>query len=83
MEFVIHNDYRQPPITSDEMCQQYQRFLAELEEMIVAQEDEIIDARNQRDTATLAKARTRLWRLLTKRQGVSDAIQTYRMNHPF
>jgi hypothetical protein len=78
MEFVIHNDYRQPPITSDEICKQYHRFLVQLEEMIVAQEDEVVNARNQKDSSELDKARTRLWRLLTKRQGISDAIQAYK-----
>ncbi len=45
--------------------------------MIAAQEDVAIQARASGATGELAQARTRLWRLLTKRQGVVDALQAY------
>jgi hypothetical protein len=77
MERMIHNDYRQPPITSDDGCAGSRAYLATLEEMIAAQEDVIIQARVGGDACALAHARTRLWRLLTKRQGVVDALQAY------
>lgn len=77
MEHVIHNDYRQPPITSDEAREQYRQFLARLEAMIADQEDTVRHIRATGDNAGLASARTSLWRLLTKRQGVADALAVY------
>lgn len=77
MEHVIHNDYRQQPITSDEAREQYGYYLARLEAMIADQEDVVRQARTTGDRAQLASAHTSLWRLLTKRQGVVDAIATY------
>lgn len=77
MESVIHNDYRQQPITSDEACHQYREYLVRLETMILDQEDAVLQARVARDESQLARARTSLWRLLTKRQGVVDALATF------
>lgn len=77
MEPMIHNDYRQQPITSDEALRQYQAYLARLEAMIVDQEDTVMRTRMTGDAAQLARARTTLWRLLTKRQGVVDALTAY------
>ena len=77
MESVIHNDYRQQPISSDEACYQYREYLAHLEAMILDQEDVVLRVRMSRDESQLARARTSLWRLLTKRQGVIDALATF------
>lgn len=77
MEPVLRNDYRQQPITSDEACQQYRQYLARLEAMIAEQEDVVIQARAHANAAELTRARTSLWRLLTKRQGVLDAVAAY------
>lgn len=77
MEPLIHNDYRQQPITSDEACRRYREYLARLEVMIQDQEDAVLRARSVSDTSQLARARTSLWRLLTKRQGVVDALAAY------
>ena len=77
METVIHNDYRQRPITSDEECERSHQYLERLEEMIADQEDVTVRARAAGDEAQLAQARTSLWRLLTKRQGVVDALTRY------
>lgn len=77
MESVIHHDYRQEPITSDAACEQYQNYLAKIEAMIATQEDIVAEARTSGNDQELARARSSLWRLLTKRQGVIDAIQAY------
>lgn len=77
MESAIHHDYRQEPITSDAACEQYQAYLAKIEAMITAQENIVASARTHGDVHDLARARSSLWRLLTKRQGVVDAIQAY------
>ena len=77
MEPLIHNDYRQQPITSDEACRQYRDYLGRPKAMITDQEDVVRRARMAGDTSGLARARTSLWRLLTKRQGVADALATY------
>ena len=77
MESVMRNDYRQPPITSDDGCAGSYAYVARLEEMISAQENAVIQARADSDVGELAQARTRLWRLLTKRQGVLDALRAY------
>lgn len=77
MEWVIHNDYRQEPITSDEDRQHYRRYLGQLEAMIAEQEDAVLRARSAGDEDQLGIARTSFWRLLTKRQGVVDAIMAY------
>ncbi len=74
---MFHNDYRQEPITSDEERNAYCDFLREWEAMIADQEDKVIRARAAGDTAELADARTRLWRLLSKRQGLLDTIAAY------
>lgn len=81
MESVIYKDYRQQPITSDEARTQYLSFLTRLEAMIADQEDVVRDARAARDQAALTRARTSLWRLLTKRQGIVDALAAYERNH--
>ena len=81
MESVIHNDYRQQPIASDEACRQYRHYLARLEALIADQEDVVIQARARTDAVALTRARTSLWRLLTKRQGVMDALTTYEQQH--
>ena len=77
MESLIHNDFRQQPITSDEACRRYQEYLARLEAMIASQEDVVQQARATQDVTPLARARTSLWRLLTKRQGVVEALAAY------
>lgn len=77
MEPILHNDYRQQPIASDAAWEQYRHYLARLEALIADQEDMVLQARRGADVATLAQARTSLWRLLTKRQGVVDALATY------
>lgn len=77
MEHVIHNDYRQQPITSDEAKCRYQDYLARLEAMIAEQEDVVLQVRATKDEDQLAHARTSLWRLLTKRQGLVDALAAY------
>jgi len=77
METLIHNDYRQDPITSDEARYHYCRYLARLEAMIADQEDIVLRARTDGDEYQLTNARTSLWRLLTKRQGVLGAIAAY------
>lgn len=77
MESVIHNDYRQQPINSDEARDRYLVYLARLETMIADQEDAVLEARTTRDALALARARSSLWRLLTKRQGVLDALAAY------
>lgn len=77
MEPLIHNDYRQHPITSEEGRRQYRQYLARLEAMITDQEDTVLRARSAGDGPQLTSARTSLWRLLTKRQGVLDAIAAY------
>lgn len=77
MEPLMHNDYRQQPITSDEAYRAYHEFLEHVEEMISLQEDVVSQARAQARAAELARARTALWRLLTKRQGVVDALAAY------
>ncbi len=77
MESILHNDYRQHPITSDEACNQYRRYLAKLEAMVAEQEDVVIRARSDSSVAVLTRARTSLWRLLTKRQGVLDELAAY------
>ena len=81
MESVLHNDYRQQPIVTDEAWQHYRRYLGRLEELIAAQEDEVLRARASADTPELSRARTALWRLLTKRQGVADAVAAYEREH--
>ncbi len=45
--------------------------------MITDQEDIVSQARAAGEAAQLTRERTRLWRLLTKRQGVVDAISAY------
>ncbi len=77
MGAMFHNDYRQQPITSDEARDAYLGFLGRWEEAIAGQEDTVIRARANGDAVELADARTRLWRLLSKRQGILDAIATY------
>ena len=77
MESVIHNDYRQQLIASDEARAQYLAYLAQLEALVADQEDRVSEARTGSDGAQLSRARTSLWRLLTKRQGVLDALATY------
>lgn len=77
MEALIHNDYRQQPITSEGACIRYHGYLGRLEAMIVDQEDALFRARSAGDASELARARTSLWRLLTKRQGVVDALAAY------
>ncbi len=77
MEPLMHNDYRQQPIKSDEACTQYHAYLAHLEALIGDQEDVVLRARTASDASELARARTSLWRLLTKRQGVIDALAAY------
>ncbi len=77
MEALMHNDYRQHPITSDEAYGQYRVYLARLEAMIVEQEDAVFQLRMANDATQLASARTSLWRLLTKHQGVVDALAAY------
>ena len=77
MDSVMRNDYRQPPITSDDGCAGSRAYLARLETMISTQEVAVIQAHAGGHTNELAQARTRLWRLLTKRQGVLDALQAY------
>lgn len=77
MEALIHNDYRQQPITSEEACGHYRAYLAALEAMIQNQEDVVLRARMAGDETQLARARSSLWRLLTKRQGVLDALTAY------
>jgi hypothetical protein len=77
MEHVLHNDYRQQPITSDEAYGQYRHYLAKLEALIAEQEDIVIQARTHTNLAELTRARTSLWRLLTKRQGVLDELAAY------
>lgn len=85
MEALIHNDYRQQPITSDVACRQYRAYLAHLEAMIADQEDIVLRARTAGDGEQLARARSSLWRLLTKRQGVVDALAAHergKVTHP-
>lgn len=77
MESIFHHDYRQEPITSDAACEQFRVYLAKIETVIRAQEDVVVEARAHGDARDLARARSSPWRLLTKRQGVLDAIQTY------
>lgn len=77
MESLLYNDYRQQPITSDEACSQYRYYLAKLEALITEQEDIVMQARANANIAELTRARTSLWRLLTKRQGVLDELATY------
>ena len=77
MESLIHNDYRQQPIMTDEACRNYREYLARLETMIQDQEDIVLLARSAGDASQLAQARSALWRLLTKRQGVVDALAAY------
>lgn len=73
----MHHDYRQQPIVTDEACRQYHQYLSQLEAMIAAQEDVVAALRVRGDSGQLARERTSLWRLLTKRQGVIDAINAY------
>jgi hypothetical protein len=73
----FHHDYRQEPITSQEGRSASWDFLQEWEAMIADQEDQVIRARAAGEPAQLAEARTRLWRLLSKRQGLLDAITAY------
>ena len=77
MEPLMYNDYRQQPITSDEACAHYRAYLARLEALIVDQEDTVQRVRTLRNATQLASARTSLWRLLTKRQGVLDTLSAY------
>jgi hypothetical protein len=77
MEALVHNDFRQQPITSDEACGQYHVYLARLEAMIAGQEDAVLQVREADEAARLANARTSLWRLLTKRQGVLDTVAAH------
>jgi len=77
MGAMFRNDYRQKPITSDEGRGAYRDFLREWEALIAEQEDKVIRARTAGDAAELTDARTRLWRLLSKRQGILDAIAAY------
>ncbi|WIG61138.1 MAG: hypothetical protein OJF49_003886 [Ktedonobacterales bacterium] len=77
MESLIHNDYRQQPIPSDEAREHYRSYLARLEAMIADQVDTVLRARTSDDVSELAHAHTSLWRLLTKRQGVVDALAAY------
>ncbi|MGH2514665.1 MAG: hypothetical protein ACRDHP_03335 [Ktedonobacterales bacterium] len=77
MEALMHNDYRQQPITSDEACDRYRAYLARLEAMIENQEDVVLRTRTAGDARQLGRERTSLWRLLTKRQGVVDVIAAY------
>jgi hypothetical protein len=77
VDALIHNHERQQPITSEEACRQYREYLARLEAMISNQEDVVQQARSADDATQLARARTSLWRLLTKRQGVLDALAAY------
>jgi hypothetical protein len=77
MGAMFHNDYRQKPITSDKARDAYLGFLERWEGTITDQEDKVIRARAAGDAAELADARTRLWRLLSKRQGILDAIAAY------
>lgn len=81
MESVLYHDYRQQPISSDAGRDQYRLYLARLEAMIADQEDVVNQARAESDTGALADARTSLWRLLTKRQGVVDALAAYEQRH--
>ena len=49
--------------------------------MIAEQEDVAHLARADSNAGALAVARTSLWRLLTKRQGVIDAMAAYERRH--
>jgi hypothetical protein len=81
MDTVFYHDYRQQPISSDAARDQYRQYLARLEALIADQEDVVNRARVQPDTDTLAVARTSLWRLLSKRQGVVDTLAAYEQRH--
>ena len=81
MESLLYHDYRQQPIASDAARDQYCEYLARLEAMIADQENVESQARASSDAGALASARTSLWRLLTKRQGVIDALATYEQRH--
>jgi len=81
MESVIYHDYRQHPIASDAARDQYRQYLARLEAMIAEQEDVVHQARADSNAGALADARSSLWRLLTKRQGVVDALATFEQRH--
>ena len=81
MESVMYHDYRQQPLSSDPARDQYRQYLARLEAMIADQEDIVRQARAESNTGALADARTSLWRLLTKRQGVVDALAAYEQRH--
>jgi hypothetical protein len=81
MESVLRHDYRQQPISTDAARDQYRLYLARLEAMIADQEDVVNQARVRSEASTLADARTSLWRLLTKRQGVVDALAVYEQRH--
>jgi len=59
---MLHNDYRQQPIASDEACRHYRDYLPQLEAMIEDQEDVVRHARTTGDAPQLAHARTSLWR---------------------
>jgi hypothetical protein len=77
MGALFHNDHRQMPSTLDKARDAYLGFLERWEEAVADQEDKVIRARAAGDAAELADARTRLWRLLSKRQGIVDAIAAY------
>jgi hypothetical protein len=49
MEHLIHNDYRQEPVTSDEDRLHYRRYLGQLEAMIADQEDVVLRERGAGD----------------------------------
>lgn len=81
MESVMYHDYRQQPISSEAARDQYRQYLVRLEAMIAEQEDVAHQARADSNAGALADARTSLWRLLTKRQGVIDAMAAYERRH--
>jgi hypothetical protein len=81
MESLLYHDYRQQPITSDAAQDQYRQYLARLEALIADQEDVVSQARASSASDALANAHTSLWRLLTKRQGVLDALAAYEQRH--
>jgi hypothetical protein len=81
MNSLIHNDYRQPVIASDTEYTQSRAFLALIEDVITTQEDIVFQARQSGDAQALSRARSSLWRLLTKRQGILDQLRAYSRQH--
>ena len=70
----------QPPITSAEEYEGYQRALEDINGECLGRERDVFQA--QGDPAKLERARAALFRMYRIRQGIIDALAEFERQHP-